>query len=121
MPFYRALVEMDLGSPVKIGEILSDDHLAGRDISILTRYGYVEFVKGDKPKQSEAAAKVTKTQAPVFDTEEATPVVEETGPVKATVTKSGVWFQVFANGKKIFNSRKENEATNFANDFNSKL
>lgn len=112
---------MDLDGPVFPGDILTAEHLAGRDVSILTRYGYAEFVMGDAPVSAINVQKTIKAETPVVKTEEVTPLVKEAEPVKAIVEKRGVWFQVFANGKKLFNSRNEKEAKEFAKEFNAAL
>ena len=119
---YRALEELNLGSPVFPGEFLTTEHLKGRDPQVLVRLRLAEYVKDAPPAASQSAPiKREEAVAPTIETQEVAPVVEETKSLKASLEKRGVWFQAFVNGMKVYSSRDEKQTKRWIRDYNEKI
>lgn len=117
---------MDLGGPVFPGDILTVEQLLGRDPNVLVRLNLAEYFQGDAPEPP-PTPKISETLPPEVETEEEVAPVEEEPktadvPVKAEVSKHGVWFKVFAGSMQIGKpTRDEKIAKQLAKEFNAKL
>lgn len=114
---YVAITDIVLNNyDFKPGDVIPEEKMRGYYPSTLTRLGFAKFVPEAQP-----VAPTPKTEASIPEKEIVySDETVEAGPAKAVVEKRGVWFQVFVNDKKVFNSRNEKEAEKFAEDFNAR-
>lgn len=114
---YIALQDITLNDyDVKPGEVIPEEKMRGYYPSTLTRLGFAKFVPEAQPVEFAPKAEEPKAvETPIYVEETVAPT-----ETRASVVKSGVWFQVFVSDKKVFHSRNESEAEAFAKDFNAK-
>jgi hypothetical protein len=121
---YIALTDLEIGASFKKGDVISEDFLRKQQRSgwVLVNQGLAKYDPSAKP--TAPAPKAVEAEAPTVEVEEVfTPVEEKpTEPVKAEVSKHGVWYKVFAGSIQVGKpTRDEKIAKKIAKDFNANL
>lgn len=121
---YKALQEIILNNKTFLpGQIIPEESMRGYYPATLTRLELAEFVRDAQPITSSPEA--VETSTPTVKTEEVFTSVEETKsdePIRAEVSKHGVWYKVFAGPMQIGKpTRDEKQAKKIAKEFNAKL
>lgn len=121
---YILLEDLELGASFKKGDVISEDFLRKQQRSgwVLVNQGLAKYDPSAKP--TTPSPKANEAKAPPVEVEEVfTPVEEKaTDPVKAEVSKHGVWYKVFAGSIQVGKpTRDEKQAKRIAKEFNAKL